>query len=70
VIGWGKAQDTAVDLGDLFGKSAAFAVYNVEDLETAVVEQVFDGKPVMLPRSDTALTPDFDAYLVTSVGSR
>lgn len=70
VIGWGKVREAAVDLGGVFEKGAAFAAYNVEDLERAVAEGVFDGEPVSLPRSDSALTPDFDAYLVRSTVSR
>jgi len=67
VIPWGKKQAVPADLAPALKKGVRFAIYNVQGMDKPVVEGTFDGKPVMLPRGNTSLAPDFDAYLVVTV---
>ena len=67
VIPWGKKQAVPADLAPALKKGDRFVIYNVQNLDKPVVEGEFNGKAVMLPRGNTPLAPDFDAYLVVPV---
>jgi len=66
VVGWGDAQQVAVDLSAHLAKGHKVSVFNVQDPDTPVHTVVYDGGTLTLPRGSFPITPDFDAYLVTS----
>ena len=64
VVGWGSQQSVDVDLGEVLKIGDAYAVYSVQRMDVPMAEAVFDGNPITIARSQSKLTPDFDAYLV------
>ena len=66
VVGWGEAQDVAVDLSAHLRKGHRVTVFNVQDPETPIHAGVYEGGALTLPRGPFAITPDFDAYVVRS----
>ena len=66
VVGWGGAQDVAVDLSEHLQKGHRVTVFNVQDPETPIHAGVYEGGALTLPRGPFAITPDFDAYVVRS----
>jgi len=66
VVGWGDAQDVAVDLLEHLAKGHEVSVFNVQDPDTPLHSGVYEGGTLTLTKGSFAITPDFDAYVVTS----
>ncbi len=70
VYNWDRKPAVDVDLGAVLKQGARYEVHNVQDdlYGKPAAAGTYDGKPVRLPTKRSEIAPDFDAFLVVTVG--
>ncbi len=66
VVGWGDRQEVDVELSAHLEKGRRVSVFNVQDPDVPVYAGIYEGGALRLPRGAFTITPDFDAFLLTS----
>ena len=68
VYNWAQQEQVGVDLSDALSVGDSYVIRNVQDLYgDAVVHGEYDGKLVAVPLLQSAIAPDFDAFVVQTV---